>query len=330
MLKKVFVTGGAGYVGSKLVPALLDEDYLVKVYDWFLYGDTLTEHPNLTKVRADIRDRRRVRSELYESDAVIHLACISNDPSFDLDPQLGKSINYDAFPNLVASSRDAGVKRFILASSTSQYGIKPPGTKVTEDVSADPQTDYARFKLACEQFMQSHPEIVGDMEYTFVRPSTICGYAPRLRMDLVVNTFTGHAVERKKITVYNGDNVRAALNIDDMVEFYKLMLNAPASLVDRQAFNVSDISAPIRDLAHLVRNTLRDDRIEIEEEKTNDTRSYPVDATKARETLGFECLHGIEKAVLSIRDAYNLGKIAEGLSNPMYHNIKRMQQIGLK
>ena len=329
MLKNVFVTGGAGYVGSALVPRLLEKGHNVKVYDRFIYGDTLTEHSNLKKVNADIRDEEKVRKEIIGADAVIHLACISNDPSFDLDPELGKSINFDAFPNIVECSRDAKVKRFILASSTSQYGIQPVGVKVTEYVKTNPQTDYAKYKLECEKIMQTRNDLVGDMEYVFVRPSTLCGYAPRLRLDLVVNIFTCQALEKKQIKVFNGNNMRAALNINDMVIFYELMLDCPGKIIHGQAFNVSDVSAPIRDLAFLVKNTLGKD-IEIVEEQNNDNRSYPVDATKSREVLGFICKYGIENAVLSIKNAYEDGKITGEFDNAIYHNVKRMKEINLK
>ena len=153
--KKVFITGGAGYVGSALVPDLLDKGYEVTVYDLFIYGDNLKDHPHLKKIKADIRDRAKLIESTRGHDAFIHLACISNDPSFDLDPRLGKSINHDAFVNVIDAAKNSNIKRFILASSTSQYGVKDPKIQVTEDTEPEPITDYAKYKLECEKIMMA-------------------------------------------------------------------------------------------------------------------------------------------------------------------------------
>jgi nucleoside-diphosphate-sugar epimerase len=152
-MKNVLVTGGAGYVGAVLVPKLLDEGYQVKVLDLFLYGenvlDAVKHHPNLQQIKGDIRDRVLLEKVIPDMDAVIHLACISNDPSFELDPMLGKSINYDAFLDLVDVSKSSGVRRFVYASSSSVYGIKDE-PNVTEDLPLQPLTDYSKYKALCE------------------------------------------------------------------------------------------------------------------------------------------------------------------------------------
>lgn len=325
--ENVFITGGAGYVGSALIPRLLDLGYRVSVYDLFIYGDTLENHRNLKKIKADIRDEQSLIKSSKNHDAFIHLACISNDPSFDLNPKLGKSINFDAFFNVLNAVRSNDVGRFILASSTSQYGIvSDPNARVTEQIPANPQSDYAKFKLECEKLTERADL---ECEYVFVRPSTLCGYAPRLRLDLVVNIFTHHALENRKIKVFNGNNIRAALDIRDMVRFYELTLESFGKDIDRQAFNVSYKSAPIRELAYMVKNALNDKEIEIEEVKNDDNRSFPVDATKAREKLGFECEYTIEDAVISIKNAYDKGKIKD-FNNSLFYNIKRMKEIDLK
>src|SRR5215470_8302119 len=159
--RRVLVTGGAGYVGSDLVPKLLGAGYGVNVLDLYLYlDDPFGVHradPRLREVRGDLRDPRAVRRALEGCDAVVHLACISNDPSFDLDPELGKSINYDCFQPLVAASKAAGVKRFIYASSSSVYGVKND-PNVTEDLPLEPLTDYSKYKALCEKVLQSEQE----------------------------------------------------------------------------------------------------------------------------------------------------------------------------
>lgn len=328
-LKHVFITGGAGYVGSLLVPSLLQKGHTVTVYDLYIYGDVLAPHPNLTQIKGDIRDREKIIQAATGADAFIHLASISNDPSFDLNPQLGKSINFDAFFNVLDSARLGGAKRFILASSTSQYGIKPADVKVTEEITAEPITDYAKYKLECEKIMQTRPELIGDMEYVFVRPSTLCGYAPRLRLDLSVNTLTIHALQNHKMRIKGGNQLRPTMNIKDMVRFYELMLEADKELINRQAFNVSYTNASILEFAQMVRDTFEDQTIEFEIIPSDDPRSYRVDATKIKEKLGFEFKYNVQDAIKSIADAYKQGKIVDGLNNPLYHNVKLMKEVNL-
>lgn len=326
--KHVFITGGAGYVGSVLVPSLLEKGYHVTVYDLFLYGDVLTSHPNLTQIKGDIRDAEKLQKSSAHADALIHLACISNDPSFDLAPELGKSINFDAFQNVITACTNNKIRRLIVASSTSQYGIKPAHVNVTEETPAEPITDYAKYKIECERLLNKTP--VGDLEYVFVRPSTLCGYAPRLRLDLSVNTLTINALQNHKMRIKGGTQLRPTMNIKDMVRFYELMLEAPKELIDRQAFNVSYTNETILGFAQMVRDTLQDQSIEFDMIPSDDPRSYHVDASKIRRVLGFDFKYSVQDAIKSIADAYKDGKIKDGLNNPIYHNVKLMKEINLQ
>lgn len=326
--KKVFVTGGAGYVGSALVPHLLNKGCYVAVYDLFIYGDVLKPHPNLKEIKGDIRDRELLIESAKGYDAFIHLACISNDPSFELDPKLGKSINYTAFKNVVTAVKLGGIKRLIVASSTSQYGIKPKDMQVTEDTKAEPITDYAKYKIKCEEFLQKSD--MGDIEYVFVRPATLCGYAPRLRLDLSVNILTINALINKKIKIFGGNQMRPALNIKDMVRFYELLLEAPKEKIYKEAFNVSKQNITIREIAEMVREVIGDKSIKFETVPSNDTRSYHINTDKMKKVLGFECEFSIEEAIKSLISAYNKGLIVDGLNNSAYYNIKRMREINLK
>lgn len=324
--KKVFITGGAGYLGSLLVPSLLEKGYEVVVYDLYIYEYKFPKHPNLTQIKADIRDKDKLAESSKDCDAFIQLACISNDPSFDLNPELGKSINFDAFQNVIDSCTQNKVKRLIVASSTSQYGIKPLDVEVTEDTEADPITDYAKYKIECEKLLQSQDV---DFDYVFVRPATLCGYAPRLRLDLSVNILTTHAILNKKIKIFGGEQMRPALNIKDMVRFYELMLEAPSEKINKQAFNVSDRNLTIKQIAEMVKKVIGDDSIEFEVTPSDDNRSYHVNTDKMKK-LGFKCTFGLEEAVKSLIEAFDKGLIKNGLENPLYYNIKRMQNINLK
>jgi nucleoside-diphosphate-sugar epimerase len=325
----IFVTGGGGYVGSALVPRLLESGHHVRVYDLFIYGDTLEDHPRLEKIKGDIRDKEKLLKSARWSDALIHLACISNDPSFDLNPELGKSINFDAFPNVIDAATSNGVRRLVVASSTSQYGIVDPSVQVTEEFRGNPTTDYARFKLKCEDFLRETD--VGDMEYTLVRPATLCGYSPRLRLDLTVNQMTLNALVKKKIVLKGADRMRTHLHIDDMVRAYENIIEAPGEKVDRQAFNVSAVNKTLAEVSQIVKDTLEDPDIEIEHVSAgDDDRSYHVNADKIKRELGFVCLYSIADAVKGLKKAFLEGRIVDPLNNPIYFNIKNMKLLNLK
>ncbi|MCW5550802.1 MAG: NAD-dependent epimerase/dehydratase family protein [Verrucomicrobiae bacterium] len=330
--KTILVTGGGGYVGSALVPSLLKQGYHVKVVDVFWYGrdvfDDCNQHPQLERMELDIRDSTRLKPALDGVDAVIHLACISNDPSFELDPALGKSINYDAFAGLLQGAIDQGVKRFIYASSSSIYGVKET-PDVREDAEPLPLTDYSRFKLDCERDLLAHPRVRG-MERVILRPSTLCGYAPRLRLDLTVNILTIHALVNHKIRIFGGKQLRPNLHILDMVRAYHAFLEAPGAKVDREAFNVGFQNRSVEDIATLVRATLGDPTIELEYTPSNDNRSYHVNSDKVRQVLGFETRFTLEDAVRDIAAAYRAGKIPDPLNNTRLSNIKRMQELRVK
>lgn len=325
----VMVTGGAGYVGSKLVPALLEKGYKVTVLDLYLYGDVFAglNNPNLREVKGDLRNPGDVKDALSGGvDAVIHLACISNDPSFDLNPDLGKSINFDCFEPLVIAAKAIGVKRFIYASSSSVYGVKSE-PNVHEELPLEPLTDYSKFKAMCEEILERHraPGFVG----VTIRPATVCGYAPRLRLDLSVNILTNFAVNKGFIKVFGGDQLRPNIHIDDMVDAYLLLLEADDAKVDGKIFNAGYENHSIMDIANMVKKVVGKD-VEIKVEPTNDNRSYHVSSEKIKRELGFTAKRTIEDAVISLKDAFDAGKVPNSFDDEMYFNIKRMQSLGLK
>jgi nucleoside-diphosphate-sugar epimerase len=292
-----------------------------------IFGDA-NNHPQLERIELDIRESARLKQALQGVDAVIHLACISNDPSFELDPKLGKSINYDAFAGLLQGAIDQGVRRFIYASSSSIYGVKED-PDVREDAEPQPLTDYSRFKLDCERDLLAHSQANG-MERVIVRPATICGYAPRLRLDLSVNILTIHALVNHKIRIFGGKQLRPNLHIKDMVRAYQVFLEAPGAKVDREAFNVGFQNRSIEDIAKMVVKVLGDPTIELEYTPTNDNRSYHVNSEKIKRVLGFETQFTIEDAIADLADAFRRGLIKDPFTNPVYSNIKRMQQLHVK
>jgi nucleoside-diphosphate-sugar epimerase len=328
--KRVMVTGGAGYVGSNLIPKLLAAGYAVTVLDLYIYGDDIfspyLDNPNLREVKGDLRSAETVADALTGCDAVIHLACISNDPSFDLDPGLGKSINYDCFRPLVKAAKDVGVRRFIYASSSSVYGIKPDA-EVTEDLPLQPLTDYSKYKALCEDVLSEEAE-PGFVTVT-LRPATICGYAPRLRLDLTVNILTNLAVNKGCITVFGGEQLRPNLHVDDMTDLYVKLLEAPDSAVDRKTWNAGYHNLKVMQIAEMVREKIGD-RVEIVVTPTNDHRSYHVSSARIQKEFGFSAQRTVEDAIVGLKDAFGAGKVPNSMADDRYYNIKRMQSVRLR
>jgi nucleoside-diphosphate-sugar epimerase len=328
-IKTVFVTGGAGYVGAVLVPKLLREGYRTKVLDLYIYGEDVLnqvkDNPDLEQIKGDIRDRALLEKVISRCDAVIHLACISNDPSFELDPALGKSINYDAFLDLVEVSKQSGVKRFIYASSSSVYGIKEE-EQVTEDLALEPLTDYSMYKAKCEDYLLENK---GSMAALIIRPATVCGYSPRLRLDLTVNILTNHAINNKKISVFGGEQQRPNIHIEDMANLYVKALKWPDEAIDGKTYNAGYQNHKVMDIAKIVRKVVGED-VEIVTTPTNDVRSYRVSSDKIKRELDFESKHTIEDAVSGLVAAFRAGKIPNPLEDVRYYNIKMMQRINLK
>ncbi len=329
-LKTVFVTGAGGYVGALLVPALLKEGYKVRAHDIYWYGkevlDGVKDNPNLTIVEGDLRDANLLKKSIPGSDAVIHLACISNDPSYELDPDLAKTINYDAFLPLVDIAKEAGVQRFIYASSSSVYGIKDEA-EVTEDLPLEPLTDYSKYKAMCEDYLNKAAS--DEFIVSTIRPSTVCGYSPRLRLDLTVNILTNHAINNGKITVFGGQQKRPNLHIKDMVEVYLFMLKQDADKIQNKIYNVGYENFKVMEIAEMVKKTLGTD-VEIVVTPTDDNRSYHVNSDKIKNELGFEPKHTIEDAVLELKEAFDKGLIPDSMTDVKYFNIKLMQDMNAK
>lgn len=328
--KSVFVTGGAGYVGAVLVPKLLDAGYHVKILDLYIYGehvlDSVKNHPNLKQVKGDIRDRTLLEREIPGSDALIHLACISNDPSYDLNPELAKSVNYDAFLDIVDISKKSGVKRFVYASSSSVYGIKE-APDVTEDMSLDPLTDYSKYKAKCEEVLLS--EATDDFIVSIIRPSTVCGFSPRLRLDLTVNILTNLAINKGEITVFGGEQMRPNIHIEDMTDLYLFLLELSDEKVHKTIYNVGYQNFKVKDIAEMVRKMIGP-HVKISTTSTDDNRSYHVSSKKIKSELGFEAKRSVEDAISDLKKAFDEGKVPDSLDDIKYFNIKMMQALDMK
>lgn len=328
-IKDVLITGGAGYVGAVLVPKLLKKGYRVKVLDLFLYGedvfDEVENSSSLIQIKGDIRDKALLDKSLEGVDAVIHLACISNDPSYELNPNLGKSINYDAFGPLVDISKKKGVNRFIYASSSSVYGIKDE-EKVTEDLCLEPLTDYSKYKAKCEEILLKNAS--DDYIVTIIRPSTVCGYSPRLRLDLTVNILTNHAVNNNLITVFGGEQKRPNIHIEDMTDLYLFLLDQPDHKIQKKIYNAGYQNYKVMEIAEIVSDALGGD-IPVKVTETNDNRSYHVSSEKIEKELGFRARHTVAQAVQDLKQAFDTNQIPNAMDDIRYYNIKTMQAVEL-
>lgn len=327
---KVLVTGSSGYVGSSLVPFLLADGHHVRGYDlnWFGDGFLPKDNDHYRPTVADIRDIAAFRKAVEGCEAVIHMACVSNDHSCQLDEALSTSINLDAFEPLVVAAKRAGVRRFIYASSSSVYGVSD-APDIREDHPLVPLTLYNRYKGMCEPLLFKHQS--PDFECVVIRPATVCGYAPRQRFDLTVNILTAHAVRHKKITVFGGKQLRPNLHIRDMVACYRMLLAAPAELIAGQVFNVGRQNMSVSDIAELVRYVVSRKMgfwADIETTESTDTRSYHVNSDKIRDVLGFEPQRTVEDAIRDLCDRFKDGMWPDALTNPAFTNVKQLVDKG--
>ena len=329
--KHVLVTGGTGYVGSLLVPQLIDLGYQVTVYDTMFFGNEslFKKHPKLKTVKGDIRDTDQLFESMAGVDAVIHLACISNDASFELDEALSTTINLDAFEPMVIAAKKAGVRRFIYASSSSVYGVSE-SPDVTEEHPLVPLTLYNKYKGMCEPLLFKHQS--KDFVTVVIRPATLCGYAPRQRLDLSVNILTNHAINAGKITVFGGSQKRPNLHVQDMCDVYKMLLEVPDEKIAGQIFNAGFQNLSIMEIAHLAKKVVQQEfpdkgDIPIVTTPTDDIRSYHVNSDKITRVLGFKPKFTVEDAIRDLCKAFKAGKLPNSMQDTFYFNVRRLKEL---
>jgi nucleoside-diphosphate-sugar epimerase len=325
-VKNILVIGGGGYVGTHLTSQLIEKKYKVTVFDLFIYGNFLTNHNNLKVIKGDIRDLDLLKKIVKNFDCIIHLACISNDPSFDLNPELGKSINFDPFEDLVKISKQNGIKTFIYASTSSVYGVKLD-KDVDEKFSLEPLTDYSRFKAMCEDILLRYND--NDFTCCIVRPATVCGYSKRQRLDLVVNILTNLAYNKGEVSVYGGSQLRPNINIKDMSNAYVFLIEQPKKMISGEVFNVGFENYSVNILCDLVIKNIKK-KVVIRRLKSNDNRSYHISSKKIQNKLGFVNYYNIEDAIKELVEIFEKKLLVDPLNNEIYYNIKKMMSSNLK
>jgi nucleoside-diphosphate-sugar epimerase len=330
-MKTVLVTGGAGYVGAVLVPKLLDRGFFVKVLDLYTYGkdvfDDIQDKSRLEEIKGDICDQALLKKFLSGCEAVIHLACISNDPTFELDPDLSKRVNYDSFEPLVKISKESGVKRFIYASTCSVYGVSE-ADEVTEDHPLLPITDYNKYKGLCEPVLAKYQS--NDFTTVTIRPATVCGYSPRQRFDLTVNILTNHAYNKNHITVFGGKQERPNIHIEDIADLYVKLLDLPKEKIAGKIYNAGYQNRSIEDIAEIVKNVIKKELSDrnaptIATTPSDDIRSYRISSEKIKRELGFVPARTIEDAVRDLIMAFEDNKFTDPLNNIRYYNIRMLK-----
>ena len=311
---KILVTGACGYKGHVLVPKLLARGYRVIAFDLQWFGTYLTEHPNLEVIKGDIRDVAAI--PLLGVDCIIHLSSIANDPCGDLNPQLTWEVSALATMQLADKAKRKGVQHFIYASSGSVYGVKEE-LQVTEDLELKPISDYNKTKMVGERVLLSYQD---DMHIQIVRPATVCGYSPRMRLDVSVNLLTMQALSKGKITVFGGEQVRPNIHIDDITDLYLHLIDRPEI---SGVYNAGFENISIMEIAKMVAQQIP---CEIVVTSSNDPRSYRINSDKLLAT-GFKPKKTVQDAIREIIQKHRDGELQD---EDRFYNLRWMEQTVLK
>lgn len=310
---KILVTGACGYKGHVLIPKLLARDYEVTAFDLQWFGNYLMPHKNLVVIKGDVREIDTI--PLDGVDCIIHLSSIANDPCGDLNPQLTWEVSALATMQLADKAKRMGIKRFIYASSGSVYGVKEE-LQVTEELELKPISEYNKTKMVGERVLLSYQD---DMVVQIVRPATVCGYSPRMRLDVSVNLLTMQALSKGKITVFGGDQVRPNIHIDDITDLYLHLIDHPEIT---GIYNAGFENISIMDIAKLVTQYVP---VEITVTPSNDPRSYRINSDKLLAT-GFRPKKTVDDAIREIIEKYHAGELKD---EDRFYNLRWMEQTVL-
>jgi len=318
--KRILVTGGCGYIGSVLVPKLAQK-HQVTVLDSMLFGNHLPIIQNVDVVKGDIRNLQLLLSMLLGNDVVIHLAAIANDPCSDLAPSITYEVNRDAVIQLVNAAKNCGVKRFINASTSSVYGVKEEAD-VTEELVLEPITLYAKLKAETEKIVA---DASGNGFATVsVRSATVCGVSPRMRFDVIVNILAKLAIANGVITVHGGNQYRPNIHIEDIVDLYSMLVEAPVEKINGKVFNVGSTNYTVKEIADMVHEEMN--AAILIDTNITDNRSYRISSEKIKNELGFQPNRTIRQAIKDTKDAFNLGMFPDP-DNSIYYNLRTMKEL---
>ena len=313
-MKKILVTGGGGYIGTLLVDSLLNNNHEVTVVDTFWFGNFLKKNEKLTIIKEDIRD---LKIEIIQGHKIIiHLANIANDPTVAINPELSWNVNVLGTHSLIDKASRAGVEHFIFGSSGSVYGVKDE-PDVVEDMELVPISTYNKTKMVAERVILSYSNI---LRVHSIRPATVCGYSPRMRLDISVNLLTMQALEKGEITVFGGDQTRPNINIKDMINVYNHFINNPN--IDNGCYNAGLENMKILKIAEIVKEKTG---AKIKIEPSNDPRSYRQNSDKLIST-GYKFQYNVNDAIEEIIQKHSNKEL---LDSELYYNLKVMKNLKL-
>lgn len=329
-MQNLLITGGSGYVGTRLINYLLKKRDKIKIvnYDLSIFGDDhLPQNENFVYVKSDLRNIEDFRNALkkHNIDTVLHLACISNDPTFELDSDLSKQINFDCFEPIVKESKLQGVKKFIYISTCSVYGISD-NPNVDENHKLVPITDYNKYKALCEPVLKKYLD--DSFHGVIIRPATVCGYSEKMRFDLTVNILTNYAYNKGFIRVFGGEQSRPNVHIEDMCRLYEKLIIEDLKKHNGEIFNFGHQNMKIIDIANEIKeifNNKFNKDIEIKIEESKDIRSYNINSEKIKKVLEFEFKYRVKDAVNDLINGFEKGQLSDTF-NPKWQNIAVLKE----
>ncbi len=323
--KNILITGGSGYVGSSLCTKLLKENKVNIVnYDISLFGDEhLPKHKRYKYIKKDLRNIYEFKKAINENniDTVLHLACISNDPTFELKSDISKIINYDCFEDLVKISKESGVKKFIYASTCSVYGVSS-SPDVTEEHPLVPMTDYNKYKALCEPILKKYLD--DSFHGLIIRPATVCGFSEKMRFDLTVNILTNFAFNKGFIKVFGGEQRRPNIHIDDMCKLYIQLFSTDFTNLNGEIFNVGQENLKIIEIAKKIKKIMKDEfhkEVDLKIEHSDDKRSYQINSDKIQKVLNFKFSKNVEDAIKDLLKNFQNGNL-KNTFDPKWQNIQ--------
>lgn len=320
---KLLITGGCGYIGSRLVPYLLSKGYDVRVLDSLIFGNHLQDF-NFELIKGDIRNIDALNMAMSGVDAIIHLAAISNDPTAELNPEVTKEVNYDAVVEIVKIAKESGVKRIILASSSTLYGFQGDDKILNESDEIHPLTLYGKYKAESEKAAFEFAD--DNFTVTAVRPGTVAGFSLRQRFDLIVNIFANHAFNSNSVTIEGGSQKRPIVNIQDMCRAYETLLVAPKEKINKESFNIVGENKTIKEIAEEIVKIIPGTDIKYVD-KADDRRSYFTDNTKIKNVLGFKTKYNLEDATIELVNKFNENFFNDSMNDEIFFNMKRMKKF---